>query len=276
MKHLNEQNVAAEDPFLDAYFIGIEGSSLDAAKAPIIPAIREREWMDEMVDRYPNRCLPMLMANQSGWLILNTHAFCATWNGGDTPNSIQLEFADSESVDPPKRSVVSIFGRGILTWQVPYLFRTPPGWNLLVRGPANLPKSGASALEGLVETDWATSTFTMNWKLTTAGQRVQFDVGEPICMIVPQRRSELEAFRPTMSTLWRKETPAQLRSQTLAWIGGRHRFMLKMLKPGTDESKQKWQRHYFRGQRTDGTKAPNHQTKRKLREFRIDGDERTG
>jgi hypothetical protein len=43
------------------------------------------------------------------------------------------------------------FGHGILTLHLPFLFRTPPGWNLLVRGPANRPKDGAAPLEGLVE-----------------------------------------------------------------------------------------------------------------------------
>jgi hypothetical protein len=40
-------------------------------------------------------------------------------------------------------SAISHFGSGILTWNVPYLFRTPPGYNLLVRGPANWPKDAA-------------------------------------------------------------------------------------------------------------------------------------
>src|SRR3712207_8402233 len=31
----------------------------------------------------------------------------------------------------------SHFGSGILTWNLPFLFRTPPGYNLHVRGPAN-------------------------------------------------------------------------------------------------------------------------------------------
>ena len=42
----------------------------------------------------------------------------------------------------------SHFGYGILTWTLPYLFRTPPDWNLLARGPSNLPKDGIQALEG--------------------------------------------------------------------------------------------------------------------------------
>ena len=97
--------------------------------------------------------------------------------------------------------VGTMFGYGVLTWTIPYLFRTDPGWNLLARGPANLPQDGVSALEGLVETDWATATFTMNWKMTRPGLPVRFEAGEPFCQIVPQRRHELEAFRPQKASL---------------------------------------------------------------------------
>ena len=38
----------------------------------------------------------------------------------------------------------SHFGSGILTWHLPLLFRTPPGYDLLVRGPANHPKDAMS------------------------------------------------------------------------------------------------------------------------------------
>ena len=92
--------------------------------------------------------------------------------------------------------VKSHFGHGILTWSLPYLFRTSPGFNLLVRGPANRPKDGASPLEGIVETDWSPATFTVNWMLTRPHLPVHFSRSEPIAMVVPCRRGELEAFEP--------------------------------------------------------------------------------
>jgi Family of unknown function (DUF6065) len=41
---------------------------------------------------------------------------------------------------PGEITPVSHFGDGIRTWHLPMLFRTPPGYKLLVRGPANYPK----------------------------------------------------------------------------------------------------------------------------------------
>lgn len=118
--------------------------------------------MDSTRERFANRCLPLLMANQAGWLVVNTTRVRARWNGGAAPDSVEFEYGDSASTFRP----TSHFGRGIITWALPFLFRTPPGFNLLVRGPVNDLKHGIAALEGLVETDWSPSAFTLNWKFT--------------------------------------------------------------------------------------------------------------
>ena len=47
-------------------------------------------------------------------------------------------------------------------------FQDTRGWNLMVRGPTNSSKDGIVALDGIIETDWAHSTFTMNWRFTRA------------------------------------------------------------------------------------------------------------
>ena len=150
--------------------------------------------MSETRKGWPNRCLPMLIANQSGWELRNPCAFTATWFGQDGVDVM---------IAPDKRDTgqflpVSHFGNGILTWHLPMLFRTPAGYNLLVRGPANYPKDAVCPLEGIVETDWASASFSMSWKLTRKLMPVRFEVDEPICMIVPQRRAELEEFAPEL------------------------------------------------------------------------------
>src|SRR5205807_231232 len=92
--------------------------------------------------------------------------------------------------------IKSHFGAGVVTFTIPYLFRTPKGVNLWVKGPTNYFKDGAAPLEGVVETDWAVSSFTMNWKLTRPGLPVRFARGEPICMIVPVPRGLAEELDP--------------------------------------------------------------------------------
>ncbi len=65
-------------------------------------------------------------------------------------------------------------------------------------------------MEGIVETDWASSVFSMNWKLTRAHMPVRFEVDEPICMIVPQRRAELEEFTPELRPIESDENFAEV------------------------------------------------------------------
>jgi hypothetical protein len=229
----------------------------------ITPAPVSRTWMSETREGWPTRCLPMLIANQSGWELHNPCAFTATWMG--QANDVDIK------ITPDKRDTgqflpLSHFGNGILTWKLPLLFRTPPGYNLLVRGPANYPKDAVCPLEGIVETDWASASFSMSWKLTRKLMPVRFEADEPICMIVPQRRAELEEFAPELRRI---ESDEDLQCK--------HEFFLR----SRDAAKQieqvervaagepvEWQGDYTRGRHTDGQAGtPDHQTRRHLRSF---------
>ena len=39
------------------------------AGMPLEPAPTDREWMDNSGQRYAYRCLPLVIANQAGWII---------------------------------------------------------------------------------------------------------------------------------------------------------------------------------------------------------------
>ena len=41
----------------------------------------------------------------------------------------------------------------------------------------------------------------MSWKFTRKLMPVRFEVDEPICMIVPQRRADLEEFAPELTRI---------------------------------------------------------------------------
>jgi Family of unknown function (DUF6065) len=232
----------------------------------ISPASTNRTWMRKMLETrtgWPNRCLPMLIANQSGWELRNPCAFTATWMGPE--NDVDVIIA------PDKRNAgqllpVSHFGYGILSWNLPLLFRTPPGYNLLVRGPANYPKDGVCALEGIVETDWASASFSMSWKLTRKHMPVRFEVDEPICMIVPQRRAELEEFGPELRRI---ESDEDLQRKYEFFRRSRDaEKQIEQVVRVTAGEQVEWQGDYTRGIHTDGEAgAPDHQTRRHLRSF---------
>ena len=48
----------------------------------IVPGRSNRDWMDAFPDRQPYRCLPLSMANSTGWEILCPMDLKIIWNGG--------------------------------------------------------------------------------------------------------------------------------------------------------------------------------------------------
>jgi hypothetical protein len=227
-----------------------------------VPAPRSRTWMDQTDQRFANRCLPLLMANQAGWHILNTHTIEVEWDGRNQLDGIRIR-VPSGAGDCP---VHSHFGHGIVTWSIPFLFRTSPGYNLWARGPANSPKDGACPLEGLVETDWSPATFTMNWQMTRPGHMVRFEEGEPICCVVPQRRGELEEFDAVIEDIGNSPEENERHEQ---WAQSRKIFLDLM--SGETRPKEGWQKHYFHGEGPAGERFEAHQNKLKLRAFRKPG-----
>jgi uncharacterized protein DUF6065 len=236
----------------------------DRPNMRIVPAGRWRDWMNATTLRYANRCLPLLMANESGWWLLNERRFTATWQGGDHARDITVEYDGGVA---PRGRAVSLFGYGVLTFEVPWLFRTPPGWNLLARGPANMPRDGIAPLEGLVETDWSVATFTMNWRFTRPGT-VAFAEEEPFCMIVPQRRGQLEEVVPTLRSV---EEDRDTAAGWEAFRRSRHDISVQKFVAehvgGLQEARDGWESHYFRGRRPDTAPVSEHQTKVRLRGF---------
>lgn len=245
---------SVDDSALPLIAYRVARNHLDITTAPI-----RREWMDATNERFANRCLPMLIANQGGWWLINQETFVARWDGGDNISSVHVEY---EGV-ARHHDAASHFGYGIVTWRVPVLLRTPPGWNLLVRGPANLPKDGAWPLEGVVETDWAVASFTMNWKLTRPDVDVEFRAGEPFAMIVPQRRGDLERFEPTRALL--ADMPEQAGYR--AWSQSRFDFLVGRELPGADPDGPQWQRDYMAGTAPEVGQFAEHQRRLRLQEF---------
>lgn len=226
----------------------------------LVPAPSRRQWMDQTPDRFANRCLPLLLANQAGWNVELTEPVEAEWTGDDGLNEVKIF-----GTDRVKSNVASHFGFGILTFKMPYLFRTEPGYNLLARGPANVFKDGISPLEGLVEADWSVAPFTMSYKITRPRHRIRFDAGEPICFLVPSKRHELEAFDPELFEL--DDDPA-LSKEYRQWRESRGQFIDDLSNAREEAVRAGWQRDYFLGKGPGDRVAPEHQTKLPLRPFR--------
>jgi hypothetical protein len=229
------------------------------AETPLEPAPITRDWMDAAHLRHPYRCLPLVIANQSGWVLRSTASFRAYWYGGPNKEDLELRFDG-----PPDNRIVSHFGSGVITFSIPYLFRTPPGINLWVKGPSNWVKDGIQPLEGVVETDWLASTFTMNWKMTRICEWVEFKKGEPFCMLVPVPRGLAESLMPRRLPL---ATNPDLQAQYQKWEASRKGFLHGLSTQDPATLKQGWQKDYFQGRTPDGREVESHQTRLKIREF---------
>jgi Family of unknown function (DUF6065) len=222
---------------------------------PLMVAPAVRDWMTATAQHFAKRCLPLLIANRAGSLLISMHKFSAIWGREPGTDSLKVQHLSGT----PPYSAHSHFGSGILTFTMPFLFRTPPGINLLVRGPSNMPKDGISPLEGIVETDWTEATFTMNWKMTRPNHLVTFERGEPIAMIVPQRRGDLERFDPVIRDI---ATDAKLMNAYMRWMESREAHNEGMKDPSSEAYRRGWEKTYF-----DGKDIPDHQLKIVLKNF---------
>ena len=233
---------------------------VDADPPKLVPARGERDWMDASSDRFAYRCIPLSIANASGWELLCPFAIEATWHGGARPADVTV------TAEVPKdrldRFAVAHFGEATLTFHTGYIFQTSPGWALWARGIPNTSKRNIAPLEGLVETDWLPFSFTMNWRFTRTG-RVRFEAGEPFCFVTPIPHGTLDQIQPEILEL---DADPDLRAGFESWSASRNDFNRKLaeLEPAT--VKQGWQRNYVQGRSPSGESALGfHISKRKLK-----------
>jgi Family of unknown function (DUF6065) len=144
---------------------------------------------------FPLSLHALIMANSTGWELLCPGGLRASWNGGPALSDLVFEIEVG-----PGDFAQSPFDNGVLSFHPGYLFRTDPSWAIWCRGAPNSARDGIAALDGLVETDWAPSSFTMNWRFIRPGAG-RFEKGEPFCFILPLPHMDIETIRPNIVPL---------------------------------------------------------------------------
>lgn len=203
----------------------------------ISPASSRREWMDE-TKGHALKCLPLLAASQMGWVIHCPSDFSAIWDGGHSLEATKIIVENEEH----KNHILSHFGNGIITFQLPYIFRTSKEIGLLVRGATNFWIKNAVALDGFVETNWSNYTFTMNWKMIEPHKIANFKKGDPICMVIPYPVRLLENVKLTYKNF--RQAPIEMQNVFTKWSKYREEFNSKQDRQRTD-----WQKDYFHGRK---------------------------
>ncbi len=217
----------------------------------IVPARAERRWMDETNERYAYRCIPLTIANASGWEVLCPVDFEATWNGGQRSEDIILSSSDN--------FVQSHFRHGILTFHLGYMFRTSPGWATWFRGPPNSTKGILTPLEGLVETDWLPYTATMNWRFSEPGT-VKFEKDEPFCFITLVPHAVIDCIQPVIRNI---SDNAKEEEDYKKWETSRNDFNRKLSERDPEACAKGWEKKYVRG---EGSGGFFHISKRRLKQ----------
>jgi len=136
--------------------------------------------MDAAPQKFVYRCIPLIAANTMGWELLNPIDAEIIWSGGALNTDVKIKQAERDKFGP-----VSHFGVGMITWYVPFLFRTSPELGLLVTGPPNHERNDCVPLDAFVRTDWLPFPFTLNWRITRPGETVKFSTGEVIATVLP-------------------------------------------------------------------------------------------
>lgn len=227
----------------------------------LVPCTQERAWMDVFTDRHAYRCLPLSIANTHGWELLVPAPFEVEWNGGQAIADLTVRAIEPFPEGLPfEHFAMSNFARGIVTLHTGYLFRTPPGWNLLTTGAFNEPRKGIQALTGIIESDWLPYTFTMNWQMMEPGV-VRFERDEVFCTVMPIPKNYLEQWEVAVHNL---SDDTVLLVEQDQFRKSRSEFRKRMDDKDPEALKQAWQKHYFIGQFPDGTAGVDHVNKLRL------------
>jgi hypothetical protein len=212
----------------------------------------ERGWMTATPQRFAYRCLPLTIVNQTGWWIKNPVGFTATWSGRNEPGAMEFRFDASSQLW--SHWINNQFGQGIITWNTPFLFRTKPkGSRLLVLGPVNYFKTNAHPLTALIESDWISMSFTMNWKIMTPRQEVRFDLGEPLFQTIPLVSNVCADLETASVSYQRLVDDPDLHRAYYEWDKGRREFHEQKSKG--EVKPDDWQRDYFQGRDAIGREA---------------------
>lgn len=192
----------------------------------------DRDWMNQLNLSYGYRCLPMTYANRHGWAIKLIHDVEVIWDGSSSSSGTQIICGRDQN---GTRFADNGTGNGIVTFHLNAIPRTPPDWNLWIIGAPNLVIPGASPLSGIVESDWMSSSPTMNWKITEPNKLITFKAGDPVLFFIPVHKTQLEEFTLSHKSLQDDEDMNLRYNEFSTWrskeaMEGRSAFGKKYLK----------------------------------------------
>jgi hypothetical protein len=184
----------------------------------LIPAARlpqraDRSAAGSLPTRAFRYCEPSTSASGYGYYVFPPIGFSLQWDGHDIIwtfdgaadwmplKSVQFPGfrALFDSVAPPEIRefsppfLVSLQESGLVQVWTGIVARTAPGWSLLVRAPANVPRRGGyEPFEGIIETDRWFGPLLTNIRLTKTDVPIDFRPDLPLLQVQPVPRHAYE------------------------------------------------------------------------------------
>ncbi|MBN8929001.1 MAG: hypothetical protein BGO51_01400 [Rhodospirillales bacterium 69-11] len=178
-----------------------------------LPLRADRSAAGSLPTRAFRYCEPVTAASAFGYYVFAPMNFSLLWDGTDVmwrwegepewqPLTATLfpGFADQfDAAAPPAVQgwsppfLAALQEPGLVQMWTGYVVRTRPGWSLLVRPPANLPRrSGFEPYEGIVETDRWFGPLSMNFRLTKTDTPIEIQTELPLLQVQPMPRFAYE------------------------------------------------------------------------------------
>ena len=177
-------------------------------------------------------------------MITANHGVDLLWDGKDI--QIDYHLGDMKQ-EYPMPNIVSKFGSGIATINLPIVMRTPPGVNLMTINPPNHIIPNVTVMTGVVETDNIRAPFTFNIKLQIPGIKVHLPAGTPLAGFIPIPRYFSDKFEIKDANEIFDEAVVKEELEAIATEGSRRRLNNVL------------DRDYFKGRDIYGNEFPDHQ-----------------
>lgn len=218
---------------------------LNAVKVPN----KKREWFSPRF----YHCLPLTIGNQMGFIVTSEYSFEVEWDGGDSVDALKIHTDEPlENFMDYFPAISSHFGHGIFTLNFPFIFRTPPGVNLMTINPPNYIIPNVTVLNGVVEADNLRRNFTFNLKVQMPNIRIRFEAGVPLAAFIPIPRYFADGFDLKFAdeVFSLEEINEEIQADTDAYL---HRINVEAVLP------DQMGKHYFKGTDVYGNKFSDHQ-----------------
>lgn len=140
-------------------------------------------------------CLPLTIANQYGFAIKAATDMEIFWPGGETRAIVKLKNSQWTDAEGGIQSYYTNFEHGIISVENSFMFRTPPGVNLMVIPTPNYYIDGIMPMTGVVEADNLRRSFTINLKVTTPNKKINIKKGDWISTLIPIPRYYVDSYK---------------------------------------------------------------------------------